>query len=93
MMQLPAIILWQEVEYSLAFACLNIIETTFMIKALFYKRILTNRILNSQLPQDRSSQPFYDLVPVGHHVLSTRTTSSRTTNLIESRFIQGNNIN
>jgi len=30
------------------------------------------------------SQPFYDLVPLGHPVLSTRTTSSRTTNLIES---------
>jgi len=32
----------------------------------------------------RGSQPFQDLVPLGHLVFSTRTTSSRTTNLIES---------
>jgi len=30
------------------------------------------------------SQPFYHLEPLGHFVLSTRTTSSRTPNLIES---------
>jgi len=30
----------------------------------------------------KSSQPFYDLVPLGHPVLSKRTTSSRTANLI-----------
>jgi len=32
----------------------------------------------------KGSQTFYDLVPLGHLVLSTRTTSSRTANLIES---------
>jgi len=32
----------------------------------------------------RGSQPFHALVPLGYPVLSTRTTSSRTTNLIES---------
>jgi len=32
----------------------------------------------------RDSQTFYDLVPLGHAMLSTRTTSSRTTNLNES---------
>jgi len=34
--------------------------------------------------KSRGSQPFYDLVPLGHPVLWTRATSSRTTNLIES---------
>jgi len=33
---------------------------------------------------EQGTQPFDDLVPLGHPVLSTRTTSSRTTNLIES---------
>jgi len=34
-------------------------------------------------PQIRGSQLFCDLVPLGHPVLSMRTTSSRTTSLIE----------
>jgi len=32
----------------------------------------------------RGSQTFYHLLPLGHPVLLTRTTSTRTTNLIES---------
>ena len=35
---------------------------------------------------------YYDLVPLGDPLLSTRTTSSRTTNLIESLFIQKNHL-
>jgi len=38
------------------------------------------------------SQPFYDLKPLGQPVISTRTTSSRTTNLIEFLFVQKNYI-
>jgi len=43
-------------------------------------------------PLSPSLKPFYNLVPLGHPVLSTCTTFSRTTNLIESKFILKNEI-
>ena len=46
--------------------------------------------LSNHLKQ--GSQPFHNLIPLGHPVLSRRSTSFRRTNLIEYSFIQKNNI-